>query len=81
MNKRVGQRELCQTCPINLLEFEPLCKECTVCSSMFKAICAKCSRATTFVDHQGRDLKVVNLRQRSRHMTMGSTLESPAASS
>ena len=40
------------TCPINLLEFEPLCKEYTVGSSMLNGVRAKRDRATTFVGHQ-----------------------------
>jgi len=52
MSERGGQRRLCHTYPINLLELEPLCEEHTVCSSMLKSIGAKRNRATTFIGHQ-----------------------------
>ena len=56
---------MCHTCPMNILEFEPLCKEDTICSSILERICAKRNRATTFIGHQGRNLKVIKLRLRS----------------
>jgi len=48
---------------------------------MLKGICAKRNRTSTFIGYQGRNLKVVKLRLGSPRMIIGSTLESPAASS
>ena len=66
---------------MNVLEFEPLRNEDIVCSSMLEGIRAKRNRPTTFIGHQRRNLKVVNLGLSSPCIIKDSTLESPAASS
>ena len=61
LHERAGwlEKAVVYICPIGLLEFEPLRNDDAVRSSMLKGIRAKRNRATTFIGHQGRNLKVV----------------------